>query len=127
MTPREVAENYWRIECTRDVPAILTCYAPDAELVVPGLGRLVGHDQIWQFYQASVDRFPSLQVDIVGAIELGDVGAFEWRSVFMDHKGARFRSKGANIIRVSGNRFQSVHVYYDPTELDAPAGDKEEP
>jgi hypothetical protein len=127
MTPREVAEIYWRIECRREVSAILTCYAPDADLVVPGLGRLVGHDEIRLFYQASVDRFPSLQVDIVGAIELGDVGAFEWQSVFKDHKGARFWSKGANIIRVNGRRFQSVHVYYDPTELDGPAGDEEGP
>lgn len=122
MTPRQVAENYWRIECTRDVAAILTCYAEDAELVVPGLGRLVGYDEIRRFYQSSVDRFPSLQVDIVGAVELGDAGAFEWQSVFKDHDGALFRSKGANIIRVAGDRFQSVHVYYDPTELDAPAG-----
>jgi ketosteroid isomerase-like protein len=125
MTPGDVAENYWRIECTRDVAAILACYAPDAELVVPGLGRLVGHDAIRQFYQASVDRFPSLEVDIVSAIDAGESGAFEWRSVFKDHKGARYRSKGANIIRIRGDRFQSVHVYYDPTELDAPAAGEE--
>lgn len=123
MTPRDVAENYWRIECTRDVPAILTCYARDAELIVPGLGRLVGHDQIRKFYQASVDRFPSLQVDIVGAVESGDAGAFEWQARFKDHHGVQFRSKGANIIRVAGSCFQTVHVYYDPTELDAPATD----
>jgi ketosteroid isomerase-like protein len=120
MTPRAVAENYWRIECTRDVEAVLACYAPDAELIVPGLGRLVGHDEIRRFYQASVDRFPKLDVDIVSGIEAGDRGAFEWRASFKDHGGAPFSSKGANIIRIAGDRLQSVHVYYDPTELEAP-------
>jgi hypothetical protein len=125
MTPTEVAEKYWRIECTRDVGAILGCYAPDAELLVPSLGRLVGHDEIRRFYQESADRFPKLEVDIVSAFEIGDRGAFEWRSVFKDHHGASFRSKGANIIRIAGDRFQSVHVYYDPTELGEPDRAKE--
>ena len=80
MTPRDVGEKYWRIECTREVAAIVTCYAEDAELVVPGLGRLVGHDEIRRLHQASVDRFPSLQVDIVGATHLGDAGAFAFHA-----------------------------------------------
>jgi ketosteroid isomerase-like protein len=123
MTPRDVVENYWRIECTRDVDAVLACYDEKAELRVPGLGRLVGHAQIRQFYQQSVDRYPHLEVNIVGAIEGGDQGAFEWRSLFRDHNGVAFRLKGANVIRITGDRFAEVHVYYDPTELEAPAGE----
>ena len=123
MTPREVVENYWRIECTRDVDGVLGCYDEKAELLVPSLGRLVGHEQIRRFYQQSVDRFPVLEVDIVGAVENGDQGAFEWRSVFRDQDGVAFRLKGANVIRVIGDRFVEVHVYYDPTELDKPEGE----
>ncbi len=119
MTPRQVVENYWRIECTRDVDAILGCYDPDAELLVPGLGRLVGHDEIRRFYQASVDRFPGLEVRIVDAVESGDRGAFEWRSVFRDHEGATWRLEGVNVIRISGERLGTVHVYYDPGALEA--------
>ena len=121
MTSRQVVENYWKIECTRDVDAILSCYDAAAELLVPGIGRLVGHEEIRRFYQASVDRFPVLEVEIVGALDTGDRGAFEWRSVFRDHGGKPFRLKGVNVIRVSGDRLQEVHVYYDPAELDAPA------
>jgi hypothetical protein len=53
-----------------------------------------------------------------------DVAEKYWRieSVFKDHDRARFRSKGANVIRIAADRFQSVHVYFHPTELDAPAG-----
>ena len=123
MTPRNVVENYWRIECTRDVDAVLACYDEKAELLVPGLGRLVGHEQIRRFYQQSVDQYPFLEVDIVGAIENGDQGAFEWRSVFRDQNGVVFRLKGANLIRISGDRFLEVHVYYDPAELDTQAGE----
>ena len=82
--------------------------------VVPGIGRLVGHEEIRRFYQASIDRFPVLEVKIVGALDTGDRGAFEWRSVFKDHGGKPFRLKGVNVIRVSGDRLQEVHVYYDP-------------
>jgi ketosteroid isomerase-like protein len=118
MTAREVVENYWRIECTRDLEAILRCYAPGAELVVPGLGRLVGHEEISRFYQASIDRFPELEVDVVSGIEVGDRGAFEWRAAFRDRSGVGFGSKGVNIVRVADGCLQSVHVYFDPTELD---------
>lgn len=118
MTPRQVVENYWRIECTRDVDAILGCYEREAVLVVPGLGRLAGHGEIRRFYQASVDRFPKLAVEIVGALEQGDRGMFEWRSEFRDHAGATVRSKGVNVIEIAGDRFREVHVYFDPTDLD---------
>ena len=121
MTPREVVENYWKVECTRDVDAILACYDASARLLVPGMGSLSGHDQIGRFYRQSVDRFPVLEVDIVGAFEDGDRGAFEWRAVFKDHEGATFRLKGVNVIRVSQGRLLEVNVYYDASELDAPA------
>ncbi len=123
MTPREIVENYWTIECTRDVDAVLACYDPEARLQVPGLGTLSGHDEIRRFYQGSVDRFPELAVNVVGAFENGDRGAFEWRSVFKDHGGAIVRLKGVNVIRVRGDRLLEVHVYYDQAELDAPAAE----
>jgi ketosteroid isomerase-like protein len=117
MTPRTVVETYWNIECKRDVEAILGCYNEDAELVVPGLGRLVGHDQIRRFYQESIERFPVLEVSIVGAVEAADRGAFEWRSRFRDRAGRMFPLGGVNMIRVRGGKLQEVHVYYDPAEI----------
>ena len=123
MTPREVVEQYWKIECTRDVDAVLACYDPEARLLVPDMGSLSGHDQIRRFYQESVDRFPVLEVDIVGAFEAGDRGAFEWRSVFKDRQGATFRLKGVNVIRVRDDRLLEVNVYYDQAELDNPTAE----
>ena len=120
MTPREIVENYWKIECTRDVDAVLACYDPDARLLVPGPGSLAGHDQIRRFYQESVDRFPALEVTILGAFESGDRGAFEWRAIFRDHAGDTFRLKGVNVIHISRDRLLEVNVYYDQAELDAP-------
>lgn len=117
MTPRTVVETYWNIECTRDVEAILGCYNEDAELLVPGLGRLVGHGQIRRFYQESIDRFPALEVSIVGAVEADDRGAFEWHSQFRDHAGRAFPFSGVNMIRVRDGKLQEVHVYYDPTQI----------
>lgn len=117
MTPRAVIENYWKIECDRDVEAILGCYNKDAELLVPDLGSLVGYDQIRQFYRSSVERFPLLEVKIVGALENGDRGAFEWRSKFRDHRGREFPLSGVNMIRVRDGKLQEVHVYFDTAEL----------
>ncbi|KEZ76375.1 nuclear transport factor 2 family protein [Salinisphaera hydrothermalis] len=117
MTARKVIENYWRIECTRNVDDIMECYADDAEMVVPGMGRLSGKNEIRRFYQDSVDRFPKLSVDIVGAVEDGDQGAFEWQSLFHDHKDRPFPLEGVNVVRVGNDKLQSVHVYFDPAEL----------
>lgn len=120
MTPREVVEHYWKIECTRDVDAVLACYDPQARLVVPGLGSLSGHDQIRRFYAESVERFPVLEVEVIGAFEDGDRGAFEWRATFRNHADETFKLKGVNVIRVRGDRLLAVAVYYDQVELDAP-------
>ncbi|WP_414040740.1 nuclear transport factor 2 family protein [Acidithiobacillus sp. M4-SHS-6] len=117
MTPRTVIENYWNTECARNIEAILGCYTEDAELLVPGFGQLVGHDQIRRFYQESIDRFPVLEVRIVGAVENGDQGAFEWRSRFRDHEGREFPLGGVNLIRIRDGKLQKVHVYYDPAEI----------
>ena len=43
MTPREVAESYWRAECSREIDAVLAHFHPDAELIVqPGESHLAG-------------------------------------------------------------------------------------
>ncbi|GAB0112628.1 nuclear transport factor 2 family protein [Acidisoma sp. C75] len=117
MTPRNVVEHYWAVECGRDVEAILACYNEDAELLVPELGRLIGHAEIRRFYQESVDRFPVLEVKIVGAVEDADRGAFEWQSRFRDHTGREYPLAGVNMIAVRGGKLQQVNVYYDPAEI----------
>jgi len=116
-TPASVVRSYWTAEENRDIDAVLGHYQPDAELVVPELGRLVGHEEIRRFYAASVDRFPRLKVAIDSELTSGDRGVFEWSSEFTDHAGRRWPSNGVNVIRVSDGKFASVHVYYDPAPL----------
>jgi ketosteroid isomerase-like protein len=116
-TPEIVVKSYWEAEQRRDVDAVLSHYHADAELVVPQLGRLAGHDEIKTFYVASIDRFPELKVTIDSEMADGDRGVFEWSSVFTDHAGREWKSNGVNVIRVSEGKFASVHVYYDPAPL----------
>ena len=119
-TPEFVVRSYWDAEQRRDIGAVLGHYQSDAELVVPELGRLVGHDEIKTFYAASIDRFPALTVTIDSELAHGDRGVFEWSSVFTDHAGRKWESNGVNVIRVSDGKFASVHVYYDPAPLATP-------
>jgi ketosteroid isomerase-like protein len=116
-TPASVVRSYWTAEEDRDINAVLGHYQPDAELVVPDLGRLIGHEEIRKFYAASIARFPGLRVVIDSELTAGDRGVFEWSSVFTDHAGKQWASNGVNVIRVSGGKLASVHVYYDPAPL----------
>lgn len=115
--PASVVRSYWDAEQRRDIDAVLAHYDADAELVVPELGRLAGHDEIRTFYAASISRFPGLRVSIDSELTEGDRGVFEWSSVFTDDAGREWQSNGVNVIRVSGGKFASVHVYYDPAPL----------
>jgi ketosteroid isomerase-like protein len=117
MSPRAIADAYWQTETTRDVEAVLAHYQEDAELVVPEMGHLVGHGEIRKFYEASVERFPILRVQVVGSIENGERGAFEWSSVFINHEGDEYSLNGINMIKVNDGKLASVHVYYDPSQL----------
>lgn len=111
-TVRQIAERYWRAEESRGMEAILNCYHPDAELVVPEMGRLVGHAEIRRFYEPSIKRFRSLKVEIKRGVEQAEEGVFEWEATFTDNEGKVVVSQGANIVVINDGKFQSVHVYY---------------
>jgi len=117
--PREVVEAYWRAEQRRDLDGVLGYYAEDAELIVPTMGRLVGHAEIERFYAESIERFPELVVELVSGVTDGTTGAFEWSSVHRDGEGNDYPSRGVNVLEVRDAKFASVHVYYDPTVFGA--------
>ena len=109
-SPREVAEAYWRAECSRDIEAILAHFHEDAELVAPS-ASLRGHDEIRRFYEDAIAQYPGLEVEIVGELTVGDEACLEWEAVMIDHDGGRHPQCGANVIRVSGGKFARVRVY----------------
>jgi ketosteroid isomerase-like protein len=110
MSPREVAESYWRAECSREINAILAHFHPDAELIAPG-AALRGHDEIREFYQGAIDRFPGLEVTVGHDVSARDEACIEWEAVMIDHDGERHPAAGANLIRVSDGKFERVRVY----------------
>lgn len=118
---RSIAEKYWRAEENRDLASILAHYHPDAELVVPEIGRLRGHPEIRTFYEPSIHRFPSLKVEILRGFEDAEQGAFEWRATFVDHDGRTVIIRGVNVVATREDKFQSVYVYYDPEPLNVAA------
>lgn len=116
MTPREVAESYWRAECERDVEKVLEHYHADAVFCPPGQ-RLVGHEQIRTFYEESVARFPGLEVEIVGEVRDDDRAALEWSACLIHPDGTRHHALGVNVVEIDGDRFRSVRAYFNPTDF----------
>ncbi len=117
-TPREIAESYWKAECARDTKAVLEHYHPDATFCPPGQ-KLVGHDQISTFYDASGEAFPGLKVDILHEVRNGDESCIEWYATLTDKQGNVFNIPGVNVIKIRDGKFESVHAYFDPTVLTA--------
>lgn len=118
MTPKEIITRYWNAEMTRDMDSILENYNKDAVMVVPGMGLLSGIEEIRDFYQKSIDRFPRLSVEIKQFIEEENRGAFEWQSLFHDHEGNAYPSRGVNFIETRDDRLQRVHVFFDSADLE---------
>lgn len=115
--PRAVAEAYWRDECLRDVDLVLRHYHADGEFQGPNGPRLVGHEQIRRFYEASVAAFPGLEVTIVAEVVDGDTGAFEFVAQLTDHQGRTYPARGTNMVRVRDGKFVTNHSYFDTADL----------
>jgi ketosteroid isomerase-like protein len=116
LSPRAVAESYWRVECERDLAKILAHYHEDAVMQPPGQ-VLRGHEQIRTFYEDSIRRFPILEVAIVHEVRQGNEAALEWQAAVTDQAGHRYPFNGVNIICVEDGKFRSVHAYFDPSVL----------
>jgi limonene-1,2-epoxide hydrolase len=116
LTPRQVAESYWRAEESRDVERILEHYHPDATFH-PMTGPLVGHAEIRTFYDGSGDTYPGLEVRIVHEISSGDEAALEWEAELIDRESTRFPICGSNFVRVRDGKFTHVRAYFDPASF----------
>jgi len=109
---REIAESYWKAECSRDTERILSHYHQDATFCPPGQ-TLVGHAQIRTFYEASGIDFPGLEVEILNDFAVGNQSAFEWSAKLTSTAGETSVLRGVNIIKIRDGKFEWVHAYFD--------------
>lgn len=113
---REVAESYWERECARDTEGVLAHYAPDARFCAPGWDQ-VGHEEIRKYYEASAERFPGLEVDVVADFGEGETAVVEWSATLIDQAGNRYPITGVNVITLEGRLFKEVRAYFDTSSL----------
>ncbi len=113
----DIARSYWKAECERDLDLVLAHYHRDAVFHHPG-GRLVGHEQIIEYYSDSARRFPILTVELAAVLQDGSRAAIEWTAVMTDAAGTQRPLRGTNIVEARAGKFQTVHAYFDPSTLD---------
>jgi limonene-1,2-epoxide hydrolase len=119
LSPRSVAEAYWRAEESQDVERILNHFHPDATFHPPA-GPLVGHDEIRTFYEGMGDNYAQLSVRIVGEVSSDDEAALEWEAELVDPAGNLTQICGVNVVKVSDGKFTHVRAYFDPTSFQQP-------
>ena len=56
--PRDVFNRAWHAYRERDWETLKAIYAPDAELILPGLAPIEGRDQVVQAWQRLNAAFP---------------------------------------------------------------------
>jgi ketosteroid isomerase-like protein len=118
VTVRSLAESYWAAEARRDVDAVMAHYHPDATYQ-DGDGQRDGQREIRDFYVASAQMYPSLEVDIVREYVAGEGSAMEFVATLWDQAGRAWVIRGINVFLVSGGRFTSVRSYEDaPAPVD---------
>lgn len=117
VSPREVAESYWRVECERDLDAVLSHYHPDAVVYPPSGPPFRGRDEIATFYVDEMRDYPGLEVDIVHEVRNADESALEWEAVLIDHDGERHSFRGVNVVKVRDGKFEWVRAYFDPAAI----------
>ena len=115
-----LAQSYWRAEMARDVAAVLQHYAPDA-VFVPNGRRLVGHEQIRQFYEESGALYPGLRVRITRSHHAKSSSVFEWEAELVNSEGSEFPLRGVNVAAMNNGRFIEVRAYFDTSSLPADA------
>lgn len=112
MDPASVLRQYFTIEMTRDIDAILGLYASDAVFATPDAVRR-GHHEIRPFYEDAARRFPELDVKVVLAFSDGENAVTEWSAVMSGPEAGTLSLSGVNVARVVGGLLVDVRSYYD--------------
>lgn len=113
----QIARSYWKAEASRDVPAILGHFAPDASWRGPGGIELQGHEEIRRFYEDTGRAFPGLEVEVTGVHGDERAAALQWSAVLIDGDGGRHPLTGVNVMKGDGERIVSLRTYYDRAQV----------
>jgi hypothetical protein len=107
---------YWRDECARDLPKMMTHFTPDVEVVTPdGLYR--GHDAVAALYQKSFDAYPDLTVDVRASFAGRDAQCVEYRAVLYDAEDRGWLVEGINLMRFKDGRISYLRSFEDAPRL----------
>jgi ketosteroid isomerase-like protein len=114
---------------SRDLDAILDCYAPDAVMIAPE-GRFEGRDGIAAYFRPQFDAFSDLRLEITHVHDDGDTGVGEWTfsgtnsrplelpdGTQLPATGRRVTQRGADVAVAVDGRIREHRLYYDQVEL----------
>ncbi|MDX3458970.1 SgcJ/EcaC family oxidoreductase [Streptomyces sp. ME02-8801-2C] len=127
---REVMDRLTEAITSADVKAIAELYAPDAVAVTPDGGKLLGRDNIVEYWRQMTDAVPEGTYESVEAYEIGDTavdeGYFSGRNTGPialpsgDHLPAtqkEFRIRGVDLATVRDGHIVDYRLYFDQMEF----------
>ena len=107
---------YWRDECARDLPKMMSHFTPDVEVVTPD-GSYRGHDAVAALYQKSFDAYPGLTVDVTASFAGRDAQCVEYRAVLTDVEDRGWLVEGINLMRFKDGRIVYLRSFEDAPRL----------
>ena len=107
---------YWHDECARDLPKMMTHFAPDVEVVTPD-GSYRGHDAVAALYRKSFEAYPGLTVDVKASFAGRDAHCVEYRAVLFDTQDQRWLIEGINLMRLKDGRISYLRSFEDAPRL----------
>jgi len=122
MEPIECAQQYFDAWNRRDADAVLATFAPDATYCDPASGGRLGGEAFKGYMNGLWAAFPDLSFEITTAGAAGpDLVAAQWvmrgtnlgSMMGLPPTGRSVTVPGADFIRVSGGKIQSVDGYFD--------------
>jgi uncharacterized protein (TIGR02246 family) len=116
MTKLELIQTYWQAEHDKDLEAVLSHYAREAEIITPG-GASQGRAEIADFYLEVFASYQEVRVIIQRTFENEDGIAAEYDCELVSHEGQTRMARGCNAFTIRDDKIVSLRCYYDPADF----------